>query len=210
MKFTMQGIDVSHWQGTINFEKVKAAGIDFVIIKAGGSDAGRYKDAKFDTYYNDAKKAGLHVGAYYFAGKSFYASGMGLSDAQHFLRLLEGKTFDMPVYLDVEMTPNNKRFYTTTEAINFCDWIEKHNGFVGIYASDVSGFEQMLQKTRLARFTWWVARYGGTPRNIHGIHQWTSKGKVAGITGYVDRDNCVVDFPKIIKKKGLNIFHGHY
>ncbi len=208
--FLMKGIDVSHWQGKIDFNKVKAAGNQFVIIKAGGSDAGLYKDVKFDTYYNDAKRAGLHVGAYYFAGKSFWVNGMGLSNAQHFLRLLEGKIFDMPVYLDIEMIPNGKRWEATNEAITFCDWIEKHNGFVGIYASDISGFEGMLQKTRLERFTWWVARYGGKPTNQYAIHQWTSSGRVNGITGKVDRDNCIVNFPKIITKKGLNQFHGFY
>lgn len=210
MGFQMAGIDVSHWQGKIDFNKVKAAGIQFVIIKAGGSDAGLYKDNKFDTYYNDAKRAGLYVGAYYFAGKSFWVNGMGLSNAQHFLRLLEGKIFDMPVYLDIEMIPKGKRWEATTEAITFCDWMEKHGAFAGIYSSDISGFEGMLQKTRIERFTWWVARYGGKPKNQYAIHQWTSSGRVNGITGKVDRDTCVVNFPKIIKKKELNQFHGHY
>ena len=211
MAFQMAGIDVSHWQGKIDFHKVKKAGIQFVIIKAGGSDAPtRYKDVNFDRYYTDAKAAGLHVGAYYFAGKSFYLDGMGLTDAQHFLRLLEGKIFDMPVYLDIELCPPKERFRTTNQAIDFCDWMEKHGAFVGIYASDIAGFENMLQKTRLERFTWWVARYGGKPKNIYGMFQWTPAGRINGITGKVDRDKCVVNFPKIIKQKGLNQFHGHH
>lgn len=210
MAFQMAGIDVSHWQGKIDFHKVKKSGIQFVIIKAGGSDAGLYKDNKFDTYYNDAKRAGLYVGAYYFAGKSFWLNGMGLSNAQHFLRLLEGKIFDMPVYIDVEMCPPKERLRTTNQVIEFCEWMEMHNAFVGVYASDIAGFDNMLQKTRLEKYTWWVARYGGKPKNIYGIYQWTPSGRVNGISGKVDRNKCVVDFPSIIKRKGLNQFHGHY
>ena len=211
MAFQMAGIDVSHWQGKINFHKVKKAGIQFVIIKAGGSDAhSRYKDVNFDRYYKDAKAAGLHVGAYYFVGKSFYLDGRGLTDAQHFLRLLEGKVFDMPVYIDVETCPPKEQFRTTNQVIDFCDWMEKHNAFVGVYASDIAGFDNMLQKTRLEKYTWWVSRYGGKPKNIYGIYQWTPSGRVNGITGKVDRNKCVVNFPEIIKRKGLNQFHGHY
>lgn len=211
MAFQMAGIDVSHWQGKIDFHKVKKSGIQFVIIKAGGSDApARYKDVNFDRYYNDAKAAGLHVGAYYFVGKSFYLDGRGITDAQHFLRLLEGKLFDMPVYIDVETCPTKERFRTTNQVIEFCDWMEKHNAFVGVYASDIAGFDNMLQKTRLEHFTWWVARYGGIPKNIYGIYQWTPSGRVNGISGKVDRNKCVVNFPEIIKRKGLNQFHGYY
>lgn len=208
MAFQMAGIDVSHWQGKIDFNKVRDAGIRFVIIKAGGSDAGMYTDVKFTDYYNAAKQAGLHVGAYYFAGKSFYQEGMGISQANHFLRILNGKIFDMPVYLDIEMIPKGKRIEATNQAIAFGDCIETHNGFFGIYSSDIAGFENMVQKTRLERFTWWVARYGGRPVNHHGIHQWTSSGRINGIKGKVDRDTCYVNFPKIIKQRGLNMFYG--
>ena len=64
----MKLIDISHWQGNIDFEKVRASGIEGVIIKSGGSDAGFYKDNMFETNYSKAKAAGLHVGAYYFVG----------------------------------------------------------------------------------------------------------------------------------------------
>jgi GH25 family lysozyme M1 (1,4-beta-N-acetylmuramidase) len=60
----IRGIDISHWQGDIDFNKVKNAEIDFCIIKAGGSDAGFYTDKMYETNYNKAKAAGLKVGAY--------------------------------------------------------------------------------------------------------------------------------------------------
>ena len=61
-----KGIDVSHWQGTIDWNKVKAAGIEFAIIKAGGSDAGTYTDSKWEANYKGAKAAGIPIGAYFF------------------------------------------------------------------------------------------------------------------------------------------------
>ncbi len=64
----MKGIDVSKWQGDINWLKVKASGVEFVIIKAGGSDAGFYEDPKFAENYAGAYAAGLPIGVYYFVG----------------------------------------------------------------------------------------------------------------------------------------------
>ena len=58
------GIDVSHHQGNFNFAKAKAEGVKFVILKAGGSDGGYYKDSKFENYYKSVKEQGFNVGAY--------------------------------------------------------------------------------------------------------------------------------------------------
>ena len=63
-KKMIKGIDVSRWQGNIDFNKVKTSGVNFVIVKAGGSDAGFYTDSKFKTNVQKALAAGLHVGAY--------------------------------------------------------------------------------------------------------------------------------------------------
>ena len=67
----MKGIDVSHWQKNINFEAVKNSGVEFVILKAGGSDAGFYTDSKFEENYTAAVAAELNIGCYYFAGSKF-------------------------------------------------------------------------------------------------------------------------------------------
>lgn len=66
-----QGIDVSRWNGVIDFKAVKASGISFVIMRAGGSNGGFYKDPMFEKNYVAAKGAGLNVGAYYDTGKDF-------------------------------------------------------------------------------------------------------------------------------------------
>ena len=75
---TRKGIDVSHWQGTIDWNKIKKAGIEFAIIKAGGSDAGFYTDSKWEANYKGAKAAGIPIGAYYFVGKEI-SHGVNIS-----------------------------------------------------------------------------------------------------------------------------------
>ena len=204
---TYRVIDISHWQGSINFNMVKAAGIWGVIIKAGGSDAGLYTDPRFEEYYNAAVSAGLHVGAYYFVGKKCVTAADGTADANRFMTMLKGKKFDLPVYLDFEAPAPATKTGNTQSAIAFCRAMEKAGYFTGIYASDVSGFRQRLNSTQLLSFTWWVARYGSVPtqatRNMT-MWQYSSSGSVSGITGRVDMNHCYRDFPAIIKKSGLN------
>lgn len=209
-----RGIDVSHWQGNIDFNKVKASGIDFVILKAGGSDGKlnkRYRDKCFEQYYKDAKAAGLCVGAYYFVGKNCNNVEEGMQDAVHFEELLNGKQFDMPVYMDFEAPSSLTKSGNTQAAIVFCQYMESAGYFVGIYASDVSGFNDRLENSKLSMYNHWVARYGSSPKVVksYGMWQYSSKGRVTGINGNVDLDIAYLDFPTIIKKKGFNGFNGN-
>lgn len=203
---TIKGIDISHWQGKIDFKKVKDSGIDFVIIKAGGSDRGFYKDPLFETNYREAKAAGLSVGAYYFVGKNFYGIESGVSDAKRFADIILGKQFEYPIFLDVETTDARYKEAATDAAISFCQTLEKAGYFVGIYASDISGYREKLNHDRIISYTHWVARYGKDPEHCkeYSIFQHSSKGSVPGVSGSVDLDTSRVDFPGIIKEKGFN------
>ena len=200
-------IDVSHWNGSINFNTVKNSGIWGVIIKAGGSDAGLYTDPKFEENYKAAVSAGLHVGAYYFVGKKCVTAADGTADANRFMTMLKGKRFDLPVYMDVEAPLPATKTGNTQAAIAFCKAMEKAGYYAGIYASDVSGFVNRLNTTQLLPFTWWVARYGSAPtqatKNMT-MWQYSSSGAIAGINGRVDLNHCYRDFPTIIRKAGLN------
>ena len=204
----IKGIDVSHWNGEIDFKKVKAAGIDFVLIKAGGSDYGFYTDKMFKRNYENAKAAGLFVGAYYFVGKNFYGDLSGIADAKRFIKILDGMQFEYPVYVDVETTDGRYKELATDAAIAFCKTMEAAGYFVGIYASDISGFREKLNHKRLLNYAHWVARYGRDPEECKEdhIYQYSSKGSIAGISGSVDLDESTVDYAKIITKKGLNGF----
>lgn len=204
-----KGIDISHHNndsGAIDFQKVKQAGYDFVIIKAGGAEVGYYTDSCFEKNYAGAKSAGLHVGAYYFTS-AFTTAEQGRIQAQKFLDIIKGKTFDFPVYVDVERFAGNPAG-ATSATIAFCDCMEQNGYFVGIYSSDVSGFKDNLELDRLEDYSKWVARYGSQPKYVkeYGIWQKSETGKVDGISGYVDVNECYQDFPAIIKGAGLNGF----
>ena len=204
----IKGIDISHWNGDIDFNKVKAAGIEFVIIKAGGSDRGFYTDSKFRENYEKAKAAGLFVGAYYFVGKKFYGDLSGIEDAKRFIKILQGMQFEYPVYLDVETTDARYKELATDAAIAFCKTLENAGYYVGIYASDISGFKEKLNHNRLESYAHWVARYGKKPEVCKEgvIHQYSSKGAVDGIVGSVDLDKSSCDYSKYIIAGGFNGF----
>ena len=204
----IKGIDISHWNGDIDFNKVKAAGIEFVIIKAGGSDRGFYTDSKFRENYEKAKAAGLFVGAYYFVGKKFYGDLSGIEDAKRFIKILQGMQFEYPVYLDVETTDARYKELATDAAIAFCSTMEAAGYYVGIYASDISGFKEKLNHSRLQNYAHWVARYGKDPEVCKEgvIHQYSSKGAVDGIVGSVDLDKTSCDYSKYIIAGGFNGF----
>lgn len=198
-KFIEQGIDISHWNRVTDFCKVKASGIDFAIIKAGGSDKGFYQDSQFNNYYRLAKLAGLKVGAYYFVGSKFYGTLSGREDAKRFCRIIQGKDFDLPVFLDLETTNKAYKELATDAVLSFCDYMSQEGYKVGIYGSDISTFKDMVQIGRLDWIDKWVARYNKTgPQFVKDVCIWqkSSTGAVPGITGAVDLDECYVDYSK--------------
>lgn len=207
------GIDISRWQKGFNFDAAIAEGVRFVILKAGGSDSGRYKDGQFDQFYNTCKAKGIPVGAYYF-GKDM-STGEAQKSAEHFLGLLQGKQFELPVYYDVEgaMVKINKNTLTAIVE-TFCSTVEKAGYYTGIYSSQ-SFFNNNMNDVQLKKYTHWVASWGtGKPslRSGASVDLWQFGGetnkirtnKVAGVT--CDQDYLYIDFAKIIKKAGLNGF----
>lgn len=205
----IKGIDVSAWQGVIDWQKVKASGIQFAIIKAGGSDDGIYTDSKYERNYSECKKYGIPVGAYYFAGPNFTTKADGEADADRFIKLLKGKQFEYPVYLDIEppLKAANRK-YNTDAAVAFCEKVEKAGYYVGVYGSTYSTFQSLVDDSRLTSYAHWVAQYANscTYWDNYGIWQYTSGGYINGIDGKTDMNLCYVDYPTRIKAKGLNGF----
>lgn len=202
------GIDVSRFQGVIDWAAVKAAGVDFAIIKAGGSDAGLYTDSAFERNYEGAKAAGVPVGAYYFVGRLCISRADGIADAERFIDMLKGKEFEYPVFIDLEETAPKDKAGATEAVIAFCETMESAGYYCGIYASDISGFKDRLDISRLTAFDKWVANYSTQPKYVasYGMWQKSSKGRIAGIFGDVDIDEAYQDYPTIIKANGLNGF----
>ena len=203
------GIDISHWNKVTSFQELKKA-VGFVILKAGGGDNSfTFNDPLFETYYAQCKKYDIPVGAYYYSPKDMLLSPKGEYAAECFLKMIKGKQFEMPVFLDIENTDKKYRRAATDAAISFIEKLENNGYFAGIYSSDISGFKERLQVERLAPYTLWVARYGKAPTYTknYGIWQYSSSGTVPGVVGKVDLDIAYKNYPKIIKGGKFNGFN---
>lgn len=207
----VHGIDVSAWQGDIDWAKAKASGkVGYAILKVGGSDAGLYKDSKFERNYKACKQLGIKVGAYYFVGRNCTTVEAGIADAKRFLEHLRGKQFEYPVYIDLEAPFPSTRKGNTDATIAFIQTVQNAGYWVGVYASTYSGFRDRLNDSRLQSYAHWVAQYDDaceyTGKVGTGMWQYTSSCSVPGIKGRVDANWCYVDYPSKIRAKGLNGF----
>lgn len=215
----MYGIDISHWQGNVDFEKIKTnkfrnMPVSFVMLKAGGSDNGLYTDSRFKQYYDQAKKAGLHIGAYYFVGNKFWGVDAGVADAKRFIKILNGRSFDMPVVVDVENQSRAKKSEITAATKAFCDTMEQAGYYCSIYASDISGFKETMDVSKLTAYDKWVAKYSThEPTYVKQYGMWQFGGSVnylrsphiIGVQSVnCDQNIATKNYPDIIRKNKLN------
>ncbi len=190
-----RGIDVSIYQSNINWRKAKEQ-ISFAVIKIGGSECGRFEDRTFRYNFENAKANGIQLGGYFMGGKGFTSADAGRADAMYCLQIISGLSFEFPVFIDLELpTPATKQG-NTDACIAFCEAIKNAGYKTGIYASDISGFKERLDFTRLQNYDKWVARYGSQPQYVNNwdIWQYSSDGKVAGVDGRVDVNICRKDY----------------
>ena len=215
-----QVIDVSTHNGSIDFNKVRAAGIENVIIRCGFTGYGKSqtlnKDARFEENYKKAKEAGLHVGAYYFSVALTEADAD--READFVLSLLKDKQFDLPIYYDVEDVHDTTQAGVLTQNMGglskaaltaivnrFCETVEKAGYFVGIYSGKY-WFKDKMDMSVLNRYTVWLAHWT-TKTDYTGpyaLWQYTDSGRVDGITTAVDMNELYQDFASVIKRLGLN------
>jgi GH25 family lysozyme M1 (1,4-beta-N-acetylmuramidase) len=202
----MRLIDVSKHNGSIDWQKVKADGIEGVIIRAGYGRLLSQKDSCFEKNYAGAKAAGLHVGAYWYS----YATDADIAktEAAVFLDAIKGKSFDLPLYFDIEDACQLKlsKAACTDIVYCFCNVMEDAGYYCGVYSFD-SFFASHLDGSISERYSVWAARVENVvPIYAKGydIWQYSWKGKVDGINGDVDLNTAYKDFPSIITSKGLN------
>ena len=209
----MNGLDISSYQNGINFDAIKNAGINFLILRAGftgwGTGVSYNKDKCFEDFYSKAKQHNINVGAYWYSCAN--TKEKGIAEARYmYENCLKGKQFEYPIYIDVEDTHhqvNNKRGVTDA-IIGFCEYLENLGYYVGIYASDISGFQDKMYLNELNAYDKWVARYGSEPKYVkqYGMWQSTSSGRINGYNGNLDCDIAYKDYSSIIKNIGLNGF----
>lgn len=206
------GIDLSRWQKGFDIEKAKKSGVEFVILKIGGGDDGLYKDSCFNDFYTQCKKIGMPVGCYYF-GKALTME-QAKKEAEHFNSLVSGKQFEYPVFYDVEADMLKVGKEKLTEICkHVLNYLENLGYWVGIYGS-VDNLQDSLDDTQLKKYTHWGAAWSETKPSFKSgseLQLWQfgsdEKNQIRSriINGYaVDQDYCYVDFPALIKEKGLN------
>lgn len=205
-------LDVSRYQGEINWAEVATAGYKGAMLKTVSTNRklskradGLYIDPTFETNYRNAKAAGLDVGAYYYT----YATSVAMADAELALvrEAVRGKELTMPVCVDVE--ENRLKKLSTLDLTNVVAYALEKVEAMGFYAQlyTYTGYKYELDMARLSsRWDVWLADYTGKPPAVtfrYNSHQHTSKGSVPGISGDVDLNVTTINYPKIIRKKGL-------
>lgn len=203
MEIKAKGIDVSVHQGNIDFEQVKQSGIDFVVLRAGYGIG--HIDPKFYTNYQNAKQAGLDVGAYWYS----YADSVDFArqEAESCIEAIKGLQLEYPVYYDVEEPKQiqaGKQFYSSLIK-TFCPILEQAGYFAGFY-TNLSSLLTVVDKDTANRFTVWCAQWGSncTYKGSYGMWQYSAKGRISGINTDVDCNYAYFDYPGTIKRLKLN------
>ena len=182
------GIDVSKYQGDIDWVQVAASGVKFAILRAGSqNNSGPYIDPYFEKNYAGAKAAGIAVGAYIYTYAETEAEQN--DEILTILPALEGKTFEYPVFVDVEdksLTGIGKAALTQLVK-RYMDILDQ-KGFVPGWYSYTNYINSYLCPEVLADYPLWVADYRSSLGYTGDYHIWqyTSSGTVPGISGKVD------------------------
>ena len=191
-KLTVSGsavkcLDISTWQGYVDFNKVKSAGYNYVILRAGFGREYSQKDNTFERNYANAKAAGIKVGVYWFSYST--SPSDAYREANACLYCLNGKRLDMPVYYDLEYQPamsmSNSSY--TQMALNFCSTIKKAGYKSGVYSS-ASVYGYLLNRQTLINngVSIWNAQWSSYCSVPCDIWQYSEKGQVNGISASVD------------------------
>lgn len=199
----LRGIDVSHHQGVINWDKVKSQ-IDYAILSVGyGDNIPSQDDKQFHRNAKECSRLGIPFGVYIYS----YATSeqQAKSEAEHVLRMIQEYKLDYPIYYDLEDGSTTGK--CTNERIaeiakTFCNIIEQNGYWVGIYANTY-WFNTKLTLGIFDRWTKWVAQYSSTCsyNKPYSMWQYASDGRVDGIGGNVDMNVSYKDFPSIINNK---------
>lgn len=217
-------MDVSRWQGRIDWKKVKASGlVSGVMLKAVSTNRklskrkdGLYIDPTFERNYAECKRLGIPVGVYYYT----YAVSHTSADAELALlkTALTGKTFELPISVDVE---DNKIKKLSTQVLTdlaayALATVERWGFYALLYVGlNFAQTELYMGGAALRKYDVWLARY---PRDksktkpedkpktdfSFGMWQYTSTASIPGITGKADLSHAYKDYTAIIAKKGLD------
>lgn len=199
----MKGIDVSVWQGQIDWNKVKQAGVGFAILRIGYGMYENQKDKTFERNYQEATRVNIPIGVYHYS----YAKSVdeAIKEAELVLKWLAGRKLQLPIYFDIEDRSQQALGKTVLNnmCIAFCNRIEQAGYWAGIYSNKYWATSIISGQELGKRFTYWIAQYSDkcTYDGDYAIWQYSDSGKIAGIEGNVDLNEMAKDIIQTNNKK---------
>lgn len=203
----LRGIDVSKWQGDINWKKVSSSGVDFAIIRS--SYGNEHVDEKLEANVAGCKKYGISYGFYHYT----YADSVkeARKEARFFLRTIKKYSPEYPIVLDIENDhfKSMSRKKVTNIIIAFMTELENAGYYATVY-SYANFFRDHVDMSRIKQYDIWIASWGDETKlnsvydGPYGMWQYSATGSVKGINGDVDLNYAFKNYPQKIKKKGLN------
>lgn len=206
---SIQGLDVSEFQGNVDWAQVKNAGYQFAMLRAGYGY--RTPDQQFVRNITECNRVGIPAGAYWFC----YALGPedAIQEADGCVEAISPYRLEYPICYDIEQASINYAAQNgvtitpelATEIVTaFCNRIEEH-GYFAMYYSNQNFLNTYLPWELARRYALWYAWYNQLYDGIDcGIWQYTSTGSVPGISGNVDLDTSFSDYASIIREAGRN------
>ena len=203
-------MDVSRWQGRIDWDAVKRSGkIDGVMLRVLGSKGGKpYLDPYFARNYAECARRGIPVGGYHYT--CAVTPRQTAEELTALRAALEGKTFQYPLAIDVEsaglrvLAPEALAARVAEAAAQLEAW-----GLYAMVYTYTNFADTALDMAALAAYDLWIADYRGKrPSRKHGMWQYTNKGKIPGVSGPVDLSHAYKDYGNIIQRKGLGQLKG--
>lgn len=208
------GLDVSRWQGNIDWNEVARSGIDFAFIKA--TEGGDYVDPAFARNWRDAAAAGVHRAAYHF----MYWCRPVHQQALWFILNVPPDPNALPPVLDVEWaSPNSTcpRRVPAEEAremmVTMLDTLEAHTGKRPIIYTDINFHRDVLANGQFDGYTFWVRSVAAEPRTVYPGRDWsfwqyTTTGQVRGVSGDVDRNafgGTEAEWAAFLQRSGIGL-----
>ena len=206
------GIDVSYCQTRVDWNKVKASGVQFAIVRVGYcyNNGSLHIDKMFKSHMEGATRAGIPVGVYLYS----YAASISAAKraAREVLQAVKPYKLTYPIAFDIEY---EKEYPMTAKAANteisaaFLREIERAGYYAMLYCSK-DFLDNYLLPERLTAFDKWIAQYASkcTSKHAHGIWQYSGSSKVGGIPVTVDLNYAYKDYPAIIRRAKLNRLEG--
>lgn len=210
----IKGIDVSQWQGDIDWEKAKADGVGFAMLRAGFGQGS--PDTKFKRNISECNRLGIPCGIYWFSYA--YTPDMAAKEALFALEAVRPYRLDFPIAFDYEgdsQSSAKKNGVPVTKALvsslarAFCKAVESAGYYAMVYTNPAY-LNQYYDADIPKEFDIWLAQWPSKPNleakpaQAGGIWQYSSSGSVSGISGRVDMDAAYIDYPDVIAAAGMN------